>query len=777
MKYKYLKILLFVFVFSNVFTSPLKAQYIPYDEQKADLIYAILKDITFVNDDVKTDYNIGLYGCSDSLQMFLNKNKRPRIFTGNKITISKFDPFIDNILAYDLIVVGKSKNYELDAIYKKLLKATKSGASIALFTSDWKEKDKVVFNFYIGGAKQFVKFEYNSVNMDKFNISPTASFGQLHGKDLNTLKELDKTKKNLEKTKAYLKQKEKELNKIISDLKIQKEKINAQKDQIAQQQKLIEEKQFKIKTQQNNLNNILVQMRITQQRLDLQKQNISKKDLELKEKQQSLFDFQNKMKQLQDMYVSQKKVTDQKNAQIKQISRQIDIKKKELGNLNNTIKIQRYALFIFAFLLAVIILLAVWIFRNFKKMKQQNIILEQQKNEISTQAVELEKINIELEKLSIVASETNNAVSILDNTGQFSWVNSGFTKLYGYTLQLLENEIDNNIKNTNLYSGIEGIFNEVIKKKDSAYFEHESVTRAGEVLWIQSSISPILDYNNEVKRIVLVDSNISELKEAEQQIAQQNKNIRKSIHYASRIQNATLPSAKYMQLILPFSFILYLPRDIVSGDFYWTAKVGDKIFFAAADCTGHGVPGAFMSMLGITLLNEIVSKENKDKLRPDYILNELRLKLIHALSQDEEDTKSSDGIAIAMCMLEKDKRKLHYAGAENELVLVRDNNLYDYTADDMSIGKSEKPAGDFHNQEIDFLKGDMIYLFSDGYVDQFGGPGVRRKKFLIVRLRELFLEIHNLSTEEQKDILLKKHLEWKGNNKQMDDIIIMGIRL
>ncbi len=777
MKYKFLKILFLVFILSNVFSVKLKAQYDPYDYQKAILIYNILKDITFVDDDLKSEYNIGLYGCSDSLKMYLNKNKKPRFFTGNKINISTFDPFVDNILSYDLIVIGKSKNYELDAIYKKLLKVTKTGISIALFTTDWKEKDKVVFNFYIGGAKQFVKFEYNSVNMDKFNISPTVNFGELHGKDLNTLKELNITKKNLEKTKNNLKQKEKELNKIISDLEIQKRKINIQKQQIAQQQQLIEEKQLKIKTQQNNLNNILLQMRVTQQRLDLQKQNITKKDLELKEKQQALLVFQNKMKQLQDMYVSQKKVTDQKNAQIKQISKQIDAKKKELGNLNNTIKLQRYALLIFALLLAVIILLAVWIFRNFKKMKQQNIILEQQKDEISTQAIELEKINIELEKLSIVASETNNAVSILNNTGQFNWVNSGFTKLYGYTLQLLENEIDNNIKNSNLYSGIEKIFDQVINKKTSAYFEHKSITRAGKILWVQSSISPILDYNNEVKRVVLVDSNISELKEAEQQIAQQNKNIKKSIHYASRIQNATLPSARYLQVILPFSFILYLPRDIVSGDFYWTTKIDDKIFFAAADCTGHGVPGAFMSMLGITLLNEIVSKENKDKLRPDYILNQLRLKLIHALSQDEEDTQSSDGIAIAMCMLEKNKQKLHYAGAENEMVLVRNNKLYDYTADDMSIGKSEKPAGDFHNRQIDYLKGDMIYLFSDGYVDQFGGPGARRKKFLIVRLRELFLQIHTLDTDKQKQILLNKHLEWKGNNKQMDDIIIMGIRL
>jgi PAS domain S-box-containing protein len=480
---------------------------------------------------------------------------------------------------------------------------------------------------------------------------------------------------------------------------------------------------------------------------------------------------------MQNRFSIQKKIIDKKNAEVKQISKQVEAKKKELGNLNNTIKIQRYALITFTFLLAIIIILAVWIFRNYRKMKEQNIILEQQKNEIAAQALELEKINIELEKLSIVASQTNNAVSILKKDGTFNWVNSGFTKLYGYTLQLLENELDNNIIHSPLYEGIEQTFLKSIKTKESAYFEHKTITRNKKILWIQTSITPILDYNNEVKLVVLVDSDISAIKEAEQQIAEQNKNIKKSILYASRIQNATLPSQRILTSYFPQIFILYLPRDIVSGDFYWAAKVKDKKFVAAADCTGHGVPGAFMSMLGITLLNEIVTKETYEILRPDLILSELRKKLINALNQSEKENTSSDGIAIALCMIDEKNKKIHYAGAENEMILIRNNNLFDYMADDIPIGISTKEQKKFTNNIIEYQKNDMIYMFSDGYVDQFGGPGARRKKFLIKRLRELLLKIHTENLEKQKEILLETHLEWKGKNKQVDDILILGIKL
>ncbi len=768
--------LTFFLLFTQLVNSQEVIPQTPYAEQKAQIFYNIFDNLVFMDQGGKDVYFIGLYGCEDDFVKELKKKKPAKIITGNEINIVDFDPN-GEMTKYDIVIVGKSKNAELDNIYNKLLKAaTENSISIALFTNEWSEKDKVTFNFVLDGSKEFVKFQYNKENLDKFNVSLGLGLKKLGGEDLNAQKLLQETKDELQKAEAELKNKEAELQKTIQELAEQQAKIDAQKSQIAEQQRLIEEKQLEIKKQQSNLQNLLYEMQIAKRKLSEQQQRFSQKELELEEKQQAIIEYENRINEMQDRYSLQEQIIEEKSAEIDSVNSQIEAKKQELTTLTNTVTLQRYALMVFALLTAVIIMLAFWIFRNYRKMKHQNILLEQQKNEIKAQAEELEKVNIELEKLSIVASKTNNAVAILDKNGNVDWINSGFTKLYGYTLQLLRNEQDININKMKLYAGINETLAQALSKKQSLYFEHQSITRENKILWIQTSITPILDYNNEIKQIVLVDSDISVIKEAEQKIAKQNKDIRNSIQYASRIQKATLPSTRVLLSYIPDSFILYLPRDIVSGDFYWSAKIKDKIFFAAADCTGHGVPGAFMSMLGITLLNEIVSNENYDKLRPDLILNELRTKLIHALSQSEEES-SRDGIAIALCMLEKDKGKLHYAGAENEMIIVRNGVTKDYLADDMPIGAFAKPTGNFTNNIIDYQKGDMVYLFSDGYVDQFGGPGKRRKKFLIVRLRELFVKISNLPTGEQKDILLKTHLDWKGQNKQIDDILIMGVRL
>jgi len=779
MKNSRIKILFLIVILIGVFVRPIKAQNITYAEQKARKFYDIFPSLVFVGDEVKNDYNVGLYNVSEEFEKYLIKYRKPYFITGNKIIFKDFNPFTQSVVdeSIDILIVGKDRNFELDDIYESLLEDAKNGASVALFTSGWEEKDKVVFNFFVDNTGQLVKFEYNSYSMSKLNISVDVNFGKLKGVNLSTAMLLNDAQKDLEKTRKYLLQKQEELDEIAVKLGEQQKKVDAQKQQIQKQQDQITKKQVEIQDQQNRLKELQDQMSETKRNLDLQRENILKKDQELKEKQTALFDFQNKMKELQKMFESQKRATDEKIAEIKKISAQIDAKKKELGNLSNTIKIQRYALYVFSLLLAMIIFLVFWVFRNYRKMKHQNLVLEQQKSEIEEQTTELEKVNTELEKLSIVASKTNNAVSILDDKGRFDWVNSGFTKLYGYTLQLLSNEIDDDIKNSNLYEGIGDTYDKVISTKNSAYFEHKSTTRDKKTLWIQTSITPILDYENKVKRVVLVDSDITDLKEAEIQIAQHNKNIKKSIHYASRIQTATLPSETFLNSIVPDNFVLYIPRDIVSGDFYWAFEADDKKFFAAADCTGHGVPGAFMSMLGITLLNEIVSKKSVKILKPSIILDELRRKLIRALGQDKENKGAGDGIAIAMCMLDLKNEKLHYAGAENEMIIITNDKLIDYIADDMAISQPEKPMGDFTNHIIDYKKGDIVYLFSDGYVDQFGGPTKRRKKFFIKRLRELFMDIYKLPLQEQKNILLDTHIKWKGTNNQLDDIIIMGVKL
>lgn len=258
-----------------------------------------------------------------------------------------------------------------------------------------------------------------------------------------------------------------------------------------------------------------------------------------------------------------------------------------------------------------------------------------------------------------------------------------------------------------------------------------------------------------------------------QELETQKNNITDSIQYAKRIQNALLPPDEIIQKMLPDYFILYKPRDIVSGDYYWMTEKEDKVFLAVADCTGHGVPGAFMSILGIAFLNEIVNKTSLPK--ANDILNQLRDHIIYSLHQTGKEDEARDGMEIALCILDFKENIVQFAGAFSPLYLIRKHEIVKLRADKMPIGIYETENRPFTNQEVKLEKGDSFYLFTDGYVDQIGGP--KRKSFKSKYLRDLLLSIHEKDMEEQKIILEQRIEEWRGEVEQIDDILVMGIRV
>jgi serine phosphatase RsbU (regulator of sigma subunit) len=263
-----------------------------------------------------------------------------------------------------------------------------------------------------------------------------------------------------------------------------------------------------------------------------------------------------------------------------------------------------------------------------------------------------------------------------------------------------------------------------------------------------------------------------ELKEAYDQIEEKNREITSSIAYAKRIQNALLPECSEIPWLTEHSFILYLPRDIVSGDFYWFTEFDGTIFFAAADSTGHGVPGAFMSMLGISFLDEIVNR--REILEPAAILDALRSEVVRSLHQTGKDEESKDGMDIALVAIYPDKRKVSYAGAYNSAYLLHEGSLTEVPADHMPIGIHRVMDLPFGQHEFQAEAGDVLYLFSDGLADQFGGP--KGKKFKYQQLQELFVEVHTMPLEEQRNLIGKRFTEWKGSLDQVDDILVVGIR-
>jgi len=251
-----------------------------------------------------------------------------------------------------------------------------------------------------------------------------------------------------------------------------------------------------------------------------------------------------------------------------------------------------------------------------------------------------------------------------------------------------------------------------------------------------------------------------------------NQNITDSIIYASRIQKAVFPPIETLASIFPESFILNRPQYIVSGDFFWIANKDGKYIFTVTDCTGHGVPGAFMSMLGITLLNEIVN--NQECVEADEILNRLKNEIIRALRQKEGSDSASDGMDMALCVFDPTSLKLQYAGGFNPLVLIRDGELTRYQADPMPVGIGALSGRDFTRHELEIQKGDLVYLYSDGYEDQFGGE--KDSKFSRKRFRELLIEIHTLPLDDQKARMEERLDDWMDGREQIDDIMILGIR-
>ncbi len=278
--------------------------------------------------------------------------------------------------------------------------------------------------------------------------------------------------------------------------------------------------------------------------------------------------------------------------------------------------------------------------------------------------------------------------------------------------------------------------------------------------------------NQELKEKEIIAQQVAKQKE---ELSIKNKSITDSLIYAKRIQEALLPSRTTIESACPNSFVLYKPKDIVSGDFYWINEKGNKLFIAAVDCTGHGVPGAFMSIIGLELLDNITNEQGIEE--ADKILYDLNKGISLTLSRDDQERKIiRDGMDISLCVIDKNKKQLQFAGAFRPLYMIRDNKINEIKGDRFSIGmmedSMENPKVTVHT--FDLKQEDIVYIFTDGYADQFGGS--EGKKYKYRRFRHLLLNIHKLPMDKQKEYLDNSIEDWKGELEQVDDILIIGFK-
>jgi serine phosphatase RsbU (regulator of sigma subunit) len=273
--------------------------------------------------------------------------------------------------------------------------------------------------------------------------------------------------------------------------------------------------------------------------------------------------------------------------------------------------------------------------------------------------------------------------------------------------------------------------------------------------------------------------NLRKLKKAFEEIDMQreelqirNKDITDSLTYARRIQTALLPTSSLMSKLFLDHFILYRPKHIVSGDFYWVSARDERLYLAAADCTGHGVPGALMSMIGLEILQKIINESHTE--HSEQILDELNKELESAFNREEaSDFAIKDGMEMSICIINKHTREMEYSGAFLPVYIARDEKLLELKGDKINVGQSIKDV--YFNRHTEKIEpGDIIYLFSDGYADQFGGP--ENKKFMYRRLRHLLVTISKFPMGDQCRILEETIMSWMSETDQIDDIMIMGFK-
>ena len=316
----------------------------------------------------------------------------------------------------------------------------------------------------------------------------------------------------------------------------------------------------------------------------------------------------------------------------------------------------------------------------------------------------------------------------------------------------------------------------LLEQKDVIEDKNEELTHLNyEIL---SQKNKILERNDELNTLnKAITAQKEEIESQRDQIYKKNKDLLDSIYYAQRIQRAMLPSTDILSANVPDHFILFKPRDIVSGDFYWFRQIKNTIFIVAADCTGHGVPGAFMSMLGISQLNEIVTEYEVNS--PSEILNNLRNRIKNSLHQRGQKDQTQDGMDIAFIRIDVENKTLQYAGAHNPLYVIRKTainyELIETKADRMPIGVHPKDHKSFTHNELKLQDNDAIYLFSDGYASQFGGK--KSETFKSKRLQDTLIKIQENDMATQKQLLEQTLLNWQGSNEQIDDILIIGIKL
>lgn len=774
----------FVPVFFLLLSSRAEAQLSP-DAQKANWVFTIADNVTWPSEDTVNYYTIGVYGYSTGIPAELDKLSSSKTIKQHAYKVVQFKKVRDIVYTHILYIDGKY-NDDFQQILEKI-----GYPRTLIFTDNCTDSASYMINLLLKGNNSF---EVNSHSILKAGLMIDEKVLARGGRmsDLDTL---------LIVKEIQLEDKERVLDRYEAQLREKKKDIDSKTKENAKQEERNRLREYELKNkeveiqEQKDLANKLME---NAQRL---KSILRKNNLDLRNQEKQMAEKQHLLTASSEEFESKKQRISEHQVLIEEHEALLEQQRGQIDRQDSFI----WGTSIFAgVILLLVIIFFISSFSTKRKNRQLALINEEadrQKEHIWLQREQLLQINKELEKLSIVASRTDNAVTIMDYDGNIEWVNNGFTNMYGYTIEDLRN--DDKYSLTRFYTNddIENIKLKCIVTVNSEIFESHIVKKDLKTIYVQTTLTPILNEYSKISRLVTIDTDITKIKEQEaaivrkgkmlisqrdelasqkEKIEEQNQHINTSIGYAKTIQDTVMPLEVNLSKYFNY-FVLFRPLQIVSGDFYWFTAVADRpeLFFAATvDCTGHGVPGAFMSLIGSRLLAEIIVE--RAIYSPSQILSNLNKELISSLKQ--QDGVNTDSMEVCLCKFEKlpdNKYHVTFAGAKSPLY------VYHYKSASIEKIRSDRyPVGgfsahtdketNFTEHELQLDKADIVYMTSDGYIKQ---PDANGNRFTSERFEKVLASVGNLSMKEQKENLENTLDQYISGTETIDDITVFGVKL
>ena len=767
-----------------------KAQ-ISQEALRAHWILTLSEYVDWPGNEYTEEYSIGVYGSTaPEYNELVKMNDNGSKMKGKPFAVKQFKK-VKDITPTHILYVNSGSNGDLQAISNKL----KNDSTLIIVSDTAKDKNLqpcFMINLLLKGRGN--QFEVNSGKARSVGIDISDKVLAQGGTKIDLLNLVENKDKELQERENMLMVQERKLQQQEKDLRAQIAENDVVQENILLVQAELENKEREIEEQKQIADNLV-------QNAERLKNQLLRNNVRLKEQEKEIIEKQEELdKSSRELLKQQDRIAERE--------RQIEAHEQKLSSQTGEINKQQRIIVIASIFAGIILLLVILTMissisrkRKNRQLARLNDEVDRQKDHILSQAEQLKQINKELEKLSIVASQTDNGVVIMDDIGNVEWVNKGFCNMYGYTFKDLK--VNSTDSLTGFYASnpdIMTITDECLSTSESRVFECEIVTKQGKSIWVQSTLTPILDENNNIARLVTIDTDITQIKEQEHAImkqgetlakqrdelaqqnefiSEQNAHINTSLTYAKTIQDIVMPLEVNITKYFRY-FGVFIPLQIVSGDFYWFTRVPDDerlAFTAAVDCTGHGVPGAFMCMISTRLLSEIIVEHKV--LDTAKILEHLNTGLVAALKQEETDNNDSLEICICkFCKTGERDYEMSFSGAKRPLYVYHDDTqtLDTLKGDRKTIGglMSMRNAMSFTSESMTLHSGDKIYMTTDGMINQFD---INNKKYGSDRFVSLLKEISPKELPEQKEIIVQEYEAYRGDAEQNDDITVFAVQL